>query len=136
MTKSRLIRLISSADHDISHAELVDIIKKTGTDRYDSGRKHIFHDFYGKHDFDFFAEKSSIETLEADINKAVNLLPSRTKGDRGYEVKPDIVIIYDGDKCIELDGVYDYKSGSDCFKCRVSPLDAFIEVREVGSNTR
>lgn len=131
MSSSRLIRLISSADHNIPRNELVKIIEKTGTDRYDSGRKHIFHDFYGKHDFDFFAGKSSIDTLEDDIKEAVKLLPSRTKGDRGYEVKPDIVIIYDGDKCIELDGVYDYKSGSDCFKCKVSPLDALIEIRVI-----
>lgn len=131
MPSSRLIRLISSVDHDISCDELVKIIEKTGTDRYDSDRKHIFHDYYGKHDFDFFAEKSSTDTLEKDIKEAVKLLPLRTKGDRGYEVRPDIAIIYDGDKCTELDGVYDYKSGSDCFKCKVSPLDALIEVRVI-----
>ncbi len=129
MSNSKLIRLISSKDHDISRDELVEMINGTGTDIYDPERKHIFHDFYGKHDFDFFAGKSSIETLESDIEEAVRLLPSRTKGDRGYEVKPDIVIIYDGDKCTELDGIYDYKSGSDCFKCKISPLDALLEVR-------
>jgi hypothetical protein len=129
MSKSRLIRLISSKDHDISRNELIDVIKKTGTDRYNPKRQHIFYDHYGKHDFDFFAGQSSVETLEADIKEAARLLPSRTKGDRGYEVNPDIVIIYDGDKCTELDGVYDYKSGSDCFKFKVSPLDALIEVR-------
>ena len=131
MSDNRLIRLISSKDHDISRDELVEIIRRTGTDRYDADRKHIFYDHYGKHDFDFFAEKSSTKTLEKDIKEAVKLLPSRTKGDRGYEVNPDIVIIYDGDKCIELDGVYDYKSGSDCYKCKISPLDALIEVRTI-----
>lgn len=129
MTNSRLIRLISSKDHDITRDNLIEIIKNTGTDRYDQKRQHIFYDHYGKHDFDFFAGQSSTETLEDDIIEAVRLLPSRTKGDRGYEVNPDIVIINDGDKCTELDGVYDYKSGSDCFKCKISPLDALIEVR-------
>jgi hypothetical protein len=131
MSENRLIRLISSKDHSISRDELVDIIKHTGTDRYDNQRKHIFYEHYGKFDFDFFAEKSTVKTLETDIGETVRLLPSRTKGDRGYEVHPDIVIIYDADKCIELDGVYDYKSGSDCYKCKVSPLDALVEVRKI-----
>ena len=59
MSDNRLIRLISSKDHDISRDELVEIIRRTGTDRYDADRKHIFYDHYGKHDFDFFAEKSN-----------------------------------------------------------------------------
>ena len=129
MHSGRLIRLISSKEHDIPRDELVEIIKKTGTDRYNPDRKHVFYDFYGKHDFDFFAGHSKVETLEEDIKEAVKLFPSRTKGDRGYEVHPDIVIIYDSSKCIELDGVYDYKSGSDCFKFKTTPLDALVEVR-------
>jgi len=131
MSNSRLIRLVSSSDHDISRDKLVEITKRTGTDKYDSKREHIFHEYYGKHNFDFFAGKSNSDTLEADIEEAVRLLPGRTKGDRGYEVNPDIVIIYDGDKCTELDGVYDYKSGSDCYKCLISPIDALVEVRAV-----
>lgn len=131
MSKNRLIRLISSNDHNISRDELVKIIKDTGTDRYDANRQHIFYDFYGKHDFDFFAEKSTTKNLEQDIEESVKLFPTRTKGDRGYEVHPDIIIIYDADKCDEIDGVYDYKSGSDCFKCKVSPLDALLEVRSI-----
>lgn len=129
MSGKRLIRLLSSQDHDIARDELVKIIKKTGKDWYDPKRKHIFHDFYGKHDFDFFAEKSDTKSLDRDITEAIKLFPGRTKGDRGYEVHPDIVIIYDGDKCEEFDGVYDYKSGSDCFKFKTTPLDALIEVR-------
>ncbi len=131
MQNGRLIRLISSEDHDISRDELVNIIRKTGTDRYDRRRKHIFFDFYGKHDFDFFAGRSSTESLEEDIKEAVRLFPERTKGDRGNAVHPDIVIIYDSSKCTELDGVYDYKSGSDCFKFKTNPLDALVEVRVV-----
>ena len=133
MSSSRLIRLISSQDHDISRDELIEIIKNTGTDRYDADRQHIFYDHYGKHDFDFFAGSSTTDSLEADIKEAVELFPSRTKGDRGYEVHPDIVVIYDGDKCTELDGVYDYNSGSDCYKCKVSPLDALLEVRLIAA---
>jgi hypothetical protein len=131
MSGKILIRLISSKDHDINRDELVEIIRKTGSDKYDLKRKHIFHDYYAKHDFDFFAEKSTIKTLDQDITEAIKRFPDRTKGDRGYEVHPDIVVIYDGDKCEELDGVYDYKSGSDCYKFKTSPVDALIEVRNV-----
>lgn len=131
MTDQRLIRLLSSKDHDMSRDELVKIIKDTGTDWHNPERKHIFYDFYGKHDFDFFAEKSNVTSLEKDIAEAIRLFPVRTKGDRGNEVHPNIVIVYDGDKCEELDGVYDYKSGSDCFKFKTSALDALLEVRSV-----
>ncbi len=131
MQNGRLIRLISSEDHDIACDELVDNIKRTGTDRYDKERKYIFFDHYGKHDFDFFAGTSTIETLENDIKEAVRLFPERTRGDRGIAVHPDIVIIYDSSKCTELNGVYDYKSGSDCFKFKTNPLDALVEVRVI-----
>ena len=134
MSKRILIRLISSQDHDISRDELVKIILTTGTDRYNPDRKHIFYSHYGKHDFDFFAGASTVDSLEKDLEEAVRLLPSRTKGDRGYEVVPDIAVIYDGDRCIELDGVYDYKSGSDCYKCKISPLDALLEVRPLDTS--
>ena len=131
MSNRRLIRLISSKEHKIKQDELAYIIKKTGTDKYGSKRKHVFYDYYGKHDFDFFAEKSTIETLDKDIAEAIRLFPGRTKGDRGYKVNPDIVIIYNGDKCEELGGVYEYKSGSDCFKFKSKPLDALVEVRTI-----
>jgi len=129
MSNQRLIRLISTKEHKITQDELVDIIKKTGTDKYDPKRKHIFYDYYGKHDFDFFAEKPTIESLEEDIAEAIRLFPGRTKGDRGYEVIQNIIIIYNGDECEELDEVYDYKSGSDCFKFKSNPLKALVEVR-------
>lgn len=129
MKHDRLIRLISSKDHHISRDKLVNIIRTTGTDRYDPNRKTVFDEYYGKHEFDFFAGASSTETLENDIEEAVRLLPSRTKGDRGYEVHPDILVVYDADKCTELDGVYDYKTGSDCYKFKSSPLEALVEVR-------
>jgi len=131
MSNGRLIRLISSKNHGISRDELVKIIKNTGKDWYDPKRKHVFYDYYGKHEFDFFAQKSNTESLEKDIKEAVKLFPSRTKGDRGYEVHPDIIIIYKSDECEELDGVYDYKSGSDCYKFKSNPLQALIEVRTI-----
>jgi hypothetical protein len=126
-----LLRLISSSEHNMSRTELVDLISAIGTDRYDSNRKQVFDDFYGKHRVDFFAERFSQKDLEVALIEAIEKLPSRTKGDRGYEVVPDIVIIYDASKCEMIDGVYDYKSGSDCYRFKNKPIDALLEVREI-----
>jgi hypothetical protein len=126
-----LIRLVSSGDHKLGRDELVKIIRSTGTDRYDPDRKQMFDDFYGKHRVDFFAGSATKENLEKEISEAIEKLPARTKGDRGYEVVPDILILYDASKCEMIDGVYDYKSGSDCYRFITKPIDALLEVREI-----
>lgn len=128
MSTRRLIRLISSQDHHLTRNQLVAILQKTGSDRYDSARKTVAHDYYKNYQFDFFAEQSHVETLEDDIKKAIKLFPSRTKGDRRDETHPDIAFIYDRDKYEEFDGVYDYTSGNDCYQCKTSGLDALVEV--------
>lgn len=111
--------------------ELIEIIKKTGTDRYDPDRKQIFDHFYGKHDVHFFAEAVAAEDLEEKLKENIKRFPERTKGDRGVAVVPDIAIIYDASKCEMIMNVYDDHDTSDCFRFKSNPKDALIEVREL-----
>jgi len=126
-----LIRLISSEDHSISRDKLIDLIKKTGTDRYDPQREQIFNHFYGKHDVHFFADRTDEENYEGTLQENIKKLPSRTKGDRGKAVTPDIAIVYDASKCEMIMNVYDDHETSDCYRFIGNPKDALIEVRKI-----
>lgn len=126
-----LIRVLSSKEHDLTREELISLIKKTGTDRYDSKRKQIFDDFYGRHDVHFFADRTDSESFEDKLEEVVKKFPERTLGDRKVAVIPDIAIIYDARKCQMIMNVYDDIETSDCFRFRGSPLDALVEVRKL-----
>lgn len=126
-----LIRLVSSVDHNMTRDELVKIIKKTGTDRYDPDRKQIFDHFYGKHDVHFFAEKTGKDDYDLVLKEMIEKFPGRTKGDRGVAVIPDIAIIYDATKCRMIMNVYDDHETSDCFQFINTPKEALIEVRKL-----
>ncbi|MCA9309540.1 hypothetical protein KC973_04115 [Candidatus Saccharibacteria bacterium] len=128
-----LIRLISSEDHDISRDELVELIKETGTDRYDPDRKQVFDHFYGKHNVHFFAEKTDSDDYESLLQESITRLPERTKGDRGKAVFPDIAIVYDAAKCEMIMNVYDDHEASDCFRFKGNPRDALVEVRKLST---
>lgn len=126
-----LIRVLSSKDHDMSQDELVALIKKTGTDRYDPERKQIFDHFYGKHDVHFFADRTEDDDYEEKLAEVVRLFPKKTKGDRSIAVVPDIAIVYDASKCEMVMNVYDDHETSDCFRFKGNPKDALIEVRKI-----
>ena len=126
-----VFRLLSSNEHNLTVDELIDVIEKTGTDRYDKSRKQVFDDFYGKHDFDFFGTETDDKNADKDITYWVSEFPKKTLGDRKYEVHPDIAIIYRSDRCKMIKNVYDYQEHSDCYKFVGSPLEALIEVRKL-----
>lgn len=127
-----LIRVLSSKQHNMSADELIEVIKTTGTDRYDQNRKQIFDHFYGKHDVHFFAEKATEADFEEKLKETIERFPERTKGDRGVAVVPDIVIIYDASKCKMIMDVYDDHKTSDCYQFMTNPKAALIEVRAIG----
>ncbi len=115
----------------MSRDALVSLIWGTGTDRYDKNRKQMFDDFYGKHNLDFFGTETNSQKLEDYINEQVSKFPERTFGDRGARVIPDIVVLYQADKCEMIKNVYDYQEHSDCYRFLTSPKDALYEVREI-----
>lgn len=132
MTKWKyLIRVLSSKQHDMDVDALIQVIKETGSDRYDPKRKQIFDHFYGKHDVHFFADRTKNDDYEPKLREVIEKFPERTKGDRKIAVIPDIAIIYDASKCEMIMNVYDDHETSDCFRFKGNPKDALIEVRKV-----
>ncbi|MCL0138145.1 hypothetical protein M2T37_28090, partial [Klebsiella pneumoniae] len=64
MAKNYLLRVISSSDHDLSKDQLIDLIQKTGSDRYDKTRKQMFDGFYSQYNVDFFAVSADESNLD------------------------------------------------------------------------
>ena len=131
MPKNFLVRLISSSDHAISQDELIEIIKNTGTDRYDTQRLQQFNDFYANHNVDFFAESTDKEHIELKIKQMAAEFPDKTRSDRQMALRPDIAIVYDAAKCRMIKDVYESQSHSDCYQFITKPIDALIEVRSL-----
>lgn len=126
-----IIRLISSADHNIPKAKLLQIIKETGRDRYDEGRKQLFDDFYANHGVDFFGTAVSGDQLDAQIARLAQEFAQKTANDRSRAIVPDIAIVYDAKHCQMITDVYDDNTESDCYRFVGDPTDALHEVREI-----
>ena len=122
MSDTYIVRLISSEDHNISKSELLRKIKSTGSDKYDSGHKQIFNDFYKKHDVDFFGIAIDDGKLNASLPQLKRGFAQKTQGDRGRRVVPDIAIIYKVDGCEMITNVYKNVVASDCFRFKTNAM--------------
>ena len=129
--KQLIVRLISSEDHAVSKEELLQTIKETGTDRYDTERKQIFDYFYGPHRVDFFGTIVETPELESSLQKLKDEFSAKAMGDRQKHVVPDIAIIYNTGRCDMVQHVYDGRLTSDCFRFIGAPIEALEEVREI-----
>lgn len=123
------VRLISSAQHDVSKQELIDVIRKTGTDKYDPNRQKIFDDYYKSFVIDFFGSKT--QDVEKDLAQLQKEFMQKTLGDRGESVSADIAILYKESSCTMVQHVYPGQEQSDCYVFKSDPKDALIEVREI-----
>ena len=112
--KTIVMRLVGSQDHHKTVTELVPIIKKTGTDRYDPQRKMIFHDFYAKHNPDLFASLIKVSTLPI-MAKQLEEFYSKTIGDRKKGIRADIITLYNQKSLRMIKHVYDDQEERDCF---------------------
>ena len=104
-----VVRAIGSQDHpNLSVNELVLIIQKTGTDKYDLKRKEVCHKEFSMYNHDMHAGKIEIKNFKLVIPKSykyktefgdfVYHFYEHALLDRGYSVKVDILIIYDAKK--------------------------------------
>lgn len=106
-----IIRAIGSQDHpSLSVNNLIKIILKIGTDKYDSERKSVAHEEFSGYDYDIQAGTFEIKNSKIIANKS-DKIPSvfggivyhfyeHTPFDRGYPVRIDLLIIYDPAKLI------------------------------------
>jgi hypothetical protein len=104
-----IYRAIGIYDHPkLTLDELVSIILKTGTDKYDPSRKGVYHEQFSVYDYDIQA--GSFEIRDGNIViEASDTYPTlfgdtiydfyeNAPQDRGYPVRIDILVFYDIDK--------------------------------------
>ncbi len=99
MGKSVLVRGIASSEHpDKSIDELVDIIKKTGTDRYDQSRAgDRYNNVENKH-IDLFAFPAEVTPSAEIFHQMIYGFYHSAIGIHGRPMRIDIVIIYDANQ--------------------------------------
>ena len=115
--KNIVMRCLGSQDHpQRTTQELVEIIKQTGTDRYDPKRKIIFHKFYAKHNPDLFASPVKVSENTPSMAEVLKKFYTKTTGDRKIGVRADIVVFYDPKKLEMVKHVYKGQEESDLFK--------------------
>lgn len=96
--KEIILRCISVADHDEkSIEEVINLIQKTGTDKYDPSKKSFWHnwDVYKDKGFDIFASKVKVDENFHFGEETFELFYEGAVADRGYSVKLDIIMVYD-----------------------------------------
>jgi len=93
--KSIAIRCLSLQDHPgMTTDELIGIISKSGTDRYDPQRKlSVAHDFYAEKGVELFA--SPYDNKAETISEIIEDMYESALGDRGYSIKVDLMVVYD-----------------------------------------
>ena len=104
-----IYRAIGLDDHPgLTLDELVSIILKTGTDKYDPTRKGVCHDQYSVYDYDiqagsFEIRNSKIVIEETDtyptlFGDTIYDFYENAPQDRGHPVRIDLLVFYDTDK--------------------------------------
>jgi hypothetical protein len=108
-----LLRSLSITDHpQYTLDQLVDIILKTGTDKYDPNRKGVDHEVFEPYRPDLQAGTITIEngkimgeSFSADIKRFYeNVLL-----DRGYRLRLDLLVLYDPKQMVKAEKVDDTK---------------------------
>ena len=104
-----VLRAISSDEHiELSLNDLVKIILKRGTDKYDPKRKGVAHEEFSGYDYDIQAGLIEIKNSKLVIPKSYKYQTEfgdiiwhfyeHTHLDRGYAVRIDLLLIYDSQK--------------------------------------
>lgn len=102
-------RAIGKEDHpNLSLGELILIIKKLGTDKYDTKRKEVCHEEFSMYDYNFQAGEFKIKNHKIVLDESYeypSLFGDTIKKfyenvllDREYRIRIDILIIYDAKK--------------------------------------
>lgn len=116
--KKVVIRCIGSQDHpNLSLDQLTDIVTKTGTDKYDSDRMGVgYEEFVRKGiQVDFYGEDTTITKDSKIMGQALWEMHHSAKGDRGYGVHVDLVLVYDYEQLDMVMNLYSHHPTSDGF---------------------
>lgn len=94
------IRCLGLADHpSMTMDQLVETIKKLGTDRYDPERKLVCHDFYVAQGVDptdsIFASEYNPASGAELMREIIDDFYEGALADRGFRIRIDLILIYD-----------------------------------------
>lgn len=104
-----LERALSITDHpQYTIDELIDIIVKTGTDKYDPNRKGVAHEEFSPYNLDMQA--GSIEIKDGKLSEPygkelIKLFYEDVMLDRGYRLRIDLVVLYDPNKMVKAEKI-------------------------------
>jgi hypothetical protein len=100
-----LVRELSIKDHpDYSLDELVDIIVRTGTDKYDPDRKGVAQEEFDPYKPDLQAGLVQIENgkiVGESFSEDVRRFYENTLLDRGYRLRIDLIVFYDPNQMVQ-----------------------------------
>ena len=98
MNETIVVRGVGSGEHDMPTDSLINIIQKTGTDRYDQGRLGDRYQNVENKQIDFFAFKRKM-TSKTELFKDISWgFYHGSIAIHGRPVRIDIIIIYDSKK--------------------------------------
>ncbi|MDB5183153.1 MAG: hypothetical protein JWO47_937 [Candidatus Saccharibacteria bacterium] len=136
MGKSILVRGVASSEHQGKTVdELVEIIQKTGTDRYDPQRTgDRYENVEGKH-IDLFAFPETITPGSEVFSKIVWGFYHSAKAIHGYPVRIDIVMIYDANQMQQVthkyEGREDIKDDGFAFIDSTNKMEALLGIIQI-----
>lgn len=94
--KDVAIRAISLTDHpQLTLDEFVDILAKTGTDKYDPLRKGVAHEEFAAYNADLQASSCRVGTDPVGGADIIKKFYENVLLDRGYRLRIDLLSIYD-----------------------------------------
>jgi hypothetical protein len=104
-----LLRALSIIDHpQYTLEELVDIILKTGTDKYDPNRKGVAHEEFEPYQPDIQAGMIEIKNgklITESFAEDVRRFYENTLIDRGYRIRIDLIVLYNPNQLIKAEKV-------------------------------
>lgn len=104
-----LLRALSMIDHpQLTLDEFVDIIVRTGTDKYDPNRKGVAHEDFAPYKPDLQAGEIWIEngTLQGEsFSEDVRRFYENVLLDRGYRLRIDLLLVYKPDHFIRAEKI-------------------------------
>ncbi len=128
-----ILRAVSSEAHDMSQAELVEVIKKTGSDRYDPVKKGDRYDNIEGRQIDVFGRICTIKygnLMSKSLVDGFHVYGAKYHG--RPSAKMDIWLIYDRSKMTALSfhliGYKDLKRDGYVFKDQDNKTDALLGI--------
>ena len=108
-----LLRALSMIDHpQYTLDELVSIILKTGTDKYDINRKGVAHEEFEPYKPDIQAGEIVVKSgkiIGESLSEDVKRFYENTLIDRGYRLRTDLIVLYDPQQFVQAEKTDDTK---------------------------